>query len=361
VGNTTSIGSKTFTYNDANRMNAVKQGDSVLERYGYNHRGERVLRTPAGGAAQITLYDEAGQWLGNYSATGQVQQQAIWLDNYPVALINVPATGVPELTYVQPDHLGTPRVVIDPVRDVAIWEWSNKSEVFGNQIPSSDPDGDGVAFELALRFPGQQATDASGLFYNYQREYEPMVGRYSQSDPIGLVGGISTYSYVSGNPASALDRLGLQSGAARAMRLPPPAYRPGSGYQQWNPDLPGYGEGQAPAPYIDMSPIHSPIDAFIGATVSLPVIVDALANLYFSKKKDGARSKPTNCPVGTLPIDTAKKSFGLDHGAVETIKEGSAASPTHWTGIAPNGDIWVGTQDGKGRIEGNISDYGFGR
>ncbi|MGX9778414.1 RHS repeat-associated core domain-containing protein [Stenotrophomonas maltophilia group sp. LNF336] len=361
AGNTTSIGSKAFTYNDANRMNAVKQGNATLESYGYNHRGERVLRSPSGGAAQITLYDEAGQWLGNYSATGQAQQQAIWLDNYPVALINVPGTGVPELTYVQPDHLGTPRVVIDPVRNVAIWEWSNKSEVFGNQIPSADPDGDGVAFELALRFPGQQATDASGLFYNYQREYEPMVGRYSQSDPIGLVGGISTYSYVSGNPASALDRLGLQSGAARAMRLPPPAYRPGSGYQQWNPDLPGYGEGQAPAPYIDMSPIHSPIDAFIGATVSLPVIVDALANLYFSKKKDGARSKPTNCPVGTLPIDTAKKSFGLDHGAVETIKEGSAASPTHWTGIAPNGDIWVGTQDGKGRIEGNISDYGFGR
>ncbi|GMR26100.1 RHS repeat-associated core domain-containing protein [Stenotrophomonas sepilia] len=361
AGNTTSIGSKKFTYSDANRMNAVKQGNATLESYGYNHRGERVLRTPGSGAAQITLYDEAGQWLGNYSATGQAQQQAIWLDNYPVALINVPSAGVPELTYVQPDHLGTPRVVIDPVRDVAIWEWSNKSEVFGNQIPSADPDGDGVAFELALRFPGQQATDASGLFYNYQREYEPMVGRYSQSDPIGLVGGISTYSYVSGNPASALDRLGLQSGAARAMRLPPPAYRPGSGYQQWNPDLPGYGEGQAPAPYIDMSPIHSPIDAFIGATVSLPVIVDALANLYFSKKKDGARSKPTNCPVGTLPIDTAKKSFGLDHGAVETIKEGSAASPTHWTGIAPNGDIWVGTQDGKGRIEGNISDYGFGR
>lgn len=70
VGNTTSIGGKTFTYNDANRMNAVKQGDAVLESYAYNHRGERVLRTPAGGAAQITLYDEAGQWLGNYSAKG---------------------------------------------------------------------------------------------------------------------------------------------------------------------------------------------------------------------------------------------------------------------------------------------------
>ncbi len=209
AGNTTSIGSKAFTYNDANRMNAVKQGDAVLESYGYNHRGERVLRTPAGGAAQITLYDEAGQWLGNYSATGQAQQQAIWLDNYPVALINVPGTGVPELAYVQPDHLGTPRVVIDPVRDVAIWEWSNKSEVFGNQIPSADLDGDGVAFELALRFPGQQATDASGLFYNYQREYDPAAGRYSQSDPMGFDGGVSTFSYVSADPVQAVDPLGL--------------------------------------------------------------------------------------------------------------------------------------------------------
>lgn len=210
VGNTTSIGGKTFTYNDANRMNAVKQGDAVLESYAYNHRGERVLRTPAGGAAQITLYDEAGQWLGNYSATGQAQQQAIWLDNYPVALINMPATGVPELAYVQPDHLGTPRVVIDPVRNVAIWEWSNKSEVFGNQIPSADQDGDGVAFELALRFPGQQATDASGLFYSYQREYDPAVGRYSQSDPIGLAAGPNTFGYVMGNPMSWIDPEGLE-------------------------------------------------------------------------------------------------------------------------------------------------------
>lgn len=209
AGNTTSIGSKTFVYNDANRMNAVKQGSAVLESYTYNHRGERVLRAPTGGAAQITLYGKAGQWIGNYSASGQVQQQAIWLDNYPVALINTPSTGVPELAYIQPDHLGTPRVVIDPVRNVAIWEWNIKSEVFGNQVPGTDPDGDGVAFGLALRFQGQQATDASGLFYNYQREYDPAVGRYSQSDPIGLNGGVRTYSYAASNPMVYVDPKGL--------------------------------------------------------------------------------------------------------------------------------------------------------
>jgi RHS repeat-associated protein len=110
---------------------------------------------------------------------------------------------------VQPDHLGTPRVVIDPIRDVAIWEWSSKSEVFGNQVPNVDADGDGIGFELALRFPGQQATDASGMFYNYQREYDPAVGRYSQSDPIGLGGGINSYLYVSAAPTLRVDPEGL--------------------------------------------------------------------------------------------------------------------------------------------------------
>lgn len=209
AGNTISIGSKEYVYNDANRMSQVKQAGAVLEIYTYNHRGERVLRDPTAGDAQVTLYGEAGQWLGNYSASGLPLQQAIWLDNYPVALLSTQAAGVPELAYIQPDHLGTPRVALDPVRDVAIWEWTNKSEVFGNQAPSVDPDADGVVFELALRFPGQQATGATGMIYNYQREYDPSVGRYSQSDPIGMAGGISSYGYSSANPVSRADPLGL--------------------------------------------------------------------------------------------------------------------------------------------------------
>uniref|UniRef100_UPI002804F94B RHS repeat-associated core domain-containing protein n=1 Tax=uncultured Stenotrophomonas sp. TaxID=165438 RepID=UPI002804F94B len=100
------------------------------------------------------------------------------------------------------------------------WEWSNKSEVFGNQIPSADPDGDGVAFELALRFPGQQATDASGLFYNYQREYDPAVGRYSQSDPIGLMGGL----VVTRTRTPMLHRSWTHLGCS--LRLPVPSARP---------------------------------------------------------------------------------------------------------------------------------------
>ena len=294
AGNTTSIGSKAFTYNDANRMSAVKLGGTVAERYVYNHRGERVLRAPEGGNAQITVYDEAGQWLGSYSATGQAQQQAIWLDNYPVALINVPSTGVPELAYIQPDHLGTPRVVIDPVRDVAVWEWSNKSEVFGDQAPANDPDGDGVAFELALRFPGQQATEASGMFYNYQREYDPVVGRYSQSDPIGLRGGITLFSYSKSNPASRADPLGLRSTAGQVARFPPPGgyYGDGDYYQQQDPDLPNYGISDYPGIQINTGRIAKSLLADVLVAASRARLDLVLPWLSLSEKKG-----ETDCPV----------------------------------------------------------------
>lgn len=78
--------------------------------------------------------------------------------------------------------------------------------------PSQDPDGDSTAFVLDMRFPGQRADAASGLNYNYFRDYDPSSGRYAKADPIGLQGGLAMFSYVLGNPLGYSDRFGLQTG-----------------------------------------------------------------------------------------------------------------------------------------------------
>jgi uncharacterized protein RhaS with RHS repeats len=49
------------------------------------------------------------------------------------------------------------------------------------------------------------------LHYNYFRDYDPGIGRYVQSDPIGPRAGLNTYAYVGGSPLVAYDSLGLDA------------------------------------------------------------------------------------------------------------------------------------------------------
>lgn len=215
AGNTLSInfdqGQLQFIYNDAGRMQQAKrmrQGSSVaVADYSYNGTGEQVRRT-ANGDDRYSLYDETGRWIGDYDNSGLAIQQAIWLDDIPVGLLAGNGTSS-KLYHVQPDHLGTPRAVVDPVRNVAVWNWELKGEAFGTTPPDQDPDNDGTAFVFDMRYPGQRYDNISGLHYNYFRDYEPGTGRYVQSDPIGLEGGMSTYAYTSGNPINRIDPLGL--------------------------------------------------------------------------------------------------------------------------------------------------------
>ena len=138
--------------------------------------------------------------------TVAVNVDYIWLDNLPVAQFqdSYDSTGTyiaTETTYLHPDYLGTPRIGTDAARNIT---WRYRSDAFGIAALS------GTA-TVRLRFPGQLNLGAEGFNYNYFRDYDANTGRYLQSDPIGLAGGLNTYGYVGQNPLFWSDPLGLDA------------------------------------------------------------------------------------------------------------------------------------------------------
>jgi RHS repeat-associated protein len=62
---------------------------------------------------------------------------------------------------------------------------------------------------MPLRMAGQYYGSEVGISNNYFRDYDPSTGRYVESDPIALDGGMNTYGYVYGSPLKYKDPLGL--------------------------------------------------------------------------------------------------------------------------------------------------------
>nr|WP_246867782.1 RHS repeat-associated core domain-containing protein [Rhizobacter sp. SG703] len=211
AGNTTTDSEGyTATYNLRGQLATLTKA-GVTTSYTYNAAGQRVRKVSSTGAQSTVVfaYDQAGHVLGEYDQNGAALREYVWLRDTPMAMFTPdPAnpTGAPLVFYIHTDHLNTPRVVVDRQNRVR-WRWL--AEPFGTTAPETDPSGLGV-FTQNLRFPGQYADQESGLFYNYHRYYKAGEGRYTQSDPIGLVGGsVSTYGYVDGNPLTAVDPSGL--------------------------------------------------------------------------------------------------------------------------------------------------------
>ncbi len=149
------------------------------------------------------VYDEKARLIGEYNATGQANQETVYLFGQPIAVLK----GA-DIYAVHTDHLSSPRKITNPSGNT-VWQWQDKP--FGDSPVNPDPDGDGVAFEYNLRFPGQYYDAETGLHYNYHRYYDPQIGRFLTSDPIGLAGGLNAYTYVDGNPVNFIDPLGLDA------------------------------------------------------------------------------------------------------------------------------------------------------
>ncbi|WP_422447351.1 RHS repeat-associated core domain-containing protein [Endozoicomonas sp. ALB091] len=198
-------------YNRRNQIVATYINFQLTGTYAYNALGQRthkMIPSTDGPVHTVYHYGLSGQLMAETridSQTGkEIHKNYLWLNRVPVAMAD--DSKGQQITYLHTDHLNTPRKATNDQQTI-VWQWN--SDAFGMGLANQDPDGDGKETEINLRFAGQYYDHESGLFYNYHRYYDPETGRYSQSDPIGLRGGINTYAYVNSNPLVSTDPLGL--------------------------------------------------------------------------------------------------------------------------------------------------------
>ena len=194
-----------YGYNDRNRLTLVQRNQQTVATYVYNATGERVAKTVTSPQAinERFAYNEASQLIGEYGTTNR---DYIWFGNLPVAAVDNGTTST--ISYVHADGLGTARAISDATGNT-IWQWAYQSNPFGEQQPTG-------SYVYNLRFPGQYFDIEMGLNYNVHRNYDVTTGRYTQSDPLGLAGGLSTYGYVFQSPLMGGDSLGLQEDTVSA-------------------------------------------------------------------------------------------------------------------------------------------------
>jgi len=165
-----------------------------------------------------------GVTAGGYSLTARAT------DNLGAITTSAPVNvmvnaGVAQMFFIHTDHLNTPRVITNQTSQV-VWRWDH-AEPFGNNPPNENPSGLGT-FTCNLRLPGQYFDKETNTHYNYFRDYDPAIGRYVQSDPIGLEGGINTYLYVL-DPLTQIDPAGLMGYGGGANSPGPRVFFPPQG------------------------------------------------------------------------------------------------------------------------------------
>lgn len=181
---------QTYAYSPFNRM-SQSNVNGVVTDYILNAQGQRVGKMNA----ITSRYYYMGQNQLMAELADATWTNYLWFGGQLVGVVRNA-----ELYFAHTDHVGRPEFVTNGNQQTV---WKAYNYAYGRSVQQDDIGG------LNLGFPGQHYDAESGLWYNGFRDYDASIGRYVQSDPIGLMGGANGYAYADGNPINYIDPLGL--------------------------------------------------------------------------------------------------------------------------------------------------------
>jgi len=192
-----------YGYSFDNRMSKVRRDGELVAQYSYDHMSQRVRKDlfSSGVLTGATwfVYGHEGL-LAEFGDSGALVRKYAWQPGGPRSTAAVWQNGGAALAYPIADHLGPPMQAVDgSLSTLLLADW----DAFGlRAVPIQSCD-------HAFGFPGQYRDAETGLLDNWHRQYDPVSGRYYETDPVGLDGGLNVFAYAGGNPVTSFDEAGL--------------------------------------------------------------------------------------------------------------------------------------------------------
>ncbi len=223
-GNLTSDGARTFAYDAENRLlTATVAGTTTT--YAYDPRGRRTAKlTPTvGGPRWGTAIWGAFPWTAALAGPGTT----FFLDSGDDEIAELDPSGTVTRRYVPGPAIDEPIAMVTAATGAREYLHANHQ---GSIVATSDDTGalaEGpltydaygacyagatntpcAASGIPYRFTGRRYDPETGLYYYRARYYDPTIGRFLQTDPVGYGDDLDWYTYVGNDPANLMDAMG---------------------------------------------------------------------------------------------------------------------------------------------------------